>query len=155
MKRFSFRRLSGLTAATAAFIVLSACGNQMSQGSGPGSMAGMDMGVTTKSAKGSLVPSNAVTGSGHVTVVVVNTQVHVDIRAEQLAASTKYTVHLHRGSCAARGDIVKTIGDLQTDTSGAGGAHLAYPGKDLPKPSFVDVHSPNGTEGPAVCGDLE
>jgi hypothetical protein len=118
-------------------------------------MNGMDMGGTSKSAKARLVPSNSVTGGGTANVAVVRGKVHVDVRATQLTATTKYTVHLHKGSCTALGDIVKTVGDLQTDASGAGGLHLEYGGSDFPTPSFVDVHSASGTEGAAVCGELQ
>jgi hypothetical protein len=138
----------------AAFI-LSACGNQMDHASGGGSMNGMDMGGTSKSAKATLVPANSVTGGGTANVSVVKGLVHVDVRATQLTAITKYTVHLHKGSCTALGDIVKTVGDLQTDASGAGGVHLEYSGSDFPTPAFVDVHRSSGTEGPAVCGELQ
>ena len=140
-----------LGTAMAATLILSACGNQM----GGGSMGGMDMGGTSKSAKATLVPANAVTGDGAVTVAVVENQVHVDVRTKQLTATTKYTVHLHKGSCAAIGDIIKTVGDLQTDASGTGAAHVEYGGSNFPTPAFVDVHPPDGTEGPAVCGDLQ
>jgi hypothetical protein len=138
-------------AAMAIAVVLSACGNQM----GGGSMGGMDMRGSSRSAKATLAPVNAVTGGGTATVAVVKNQVHVDVRAQQLTAANKYTVHLHMGSCAAIGDIIKTVGDLQTDTSGAGAAHLEYGASNFPTPAFVDVHSPDGTEGPAVCGDLQ
>ena len=130
--------------------VLSACGNQ----TGGASMGGMDMGATSKSAKATLVPSNSLTGGGSVNVAVVKNQIHVDVRAQQLTAASKYTAHLHRGSCAAIGEIIKPIGELQTDPTGAGTVHLEYGGTDFPTPSFVDVHSADGTEGPAVCGDL-
>ena len=133
---------------------VSACGNQMDHGSTAGN-GGMDMGGSSKSAKATLVPANAVSGAGTANVAVVKSQVHVDVRAQQLTAATKYSVHLHRGSCASIGDIIKTVGDLQTDTSGAGTVHLEYGGTDFPTPAFVDVHSAAGSEGPAVCGDLQ
>jgi len=115
----------------------------------------MDMGGTSKSAKATLVPANAVTGRGTATLAVVKSQVHVDVQARQLTATTKYTAHLHKGSCAAIGDIIKTVGELQTDASGAGATHLEYGGSDFPTPAFVDVHTPDDTEGPADCGDLQ
>ncbi|MHB8509924.1 MAG: hypothetical protein ACYDGR_14975 [Candidatus Dormibacteria bacterium] len=146
-----YRALGRACAALVAVALVSACGSQMDHGS----VGGMDMGGTSKSAKATLVPANAVAGAGTANVAVVKSQVHVDVRAQQLTASTKYTVHLHKGSCASIGDIVKTIGDLQTDTSGAGTVHLEYGGTNFPTPAFVDVHTPAGTEGPAVCGDLQ
>ena len=118
-------------------------------------MDGMDMGGSSKSAKARLVPSISVTGGGTANVAVVKGTVHVDVRATQLMAGAKYTAHLHKGSCTAPGDIIKTFGDLQTDASGAGGLHLEYSGSDFPTPSFVDVHSASGTEGAAVCGELQ
>jgi len=130
--------------------VLSACGNQ----TGGASMGGMDMGATSKSAKATLAPSNSLTGGGTVDVAVVKNQIHVDVRARQLAATTKYSAHLHHGSCAAIGEIIKPIGELQTDASGAGTVHLEYGGSDFPTPAFVDIHSTDSAEGPAVCGDL-
>ncbi|MGI8607972.1 MAG: hypothetical protein ACR2MY_01905 [Candidatus Dormibacteria bacterium] len=142
--------------AVALTVALTGCGSQASGGStGSGSMAGMNMGGTTKSAKATLVPSNSITGAGTVTVAIVKNQVHVDVRAQQLTAATRYTVHLHHGSCASIGDIIKSVGDLQTDTAGAGMTNLEYSGSSLPTPAFVDVHAPAGTEGPAVCGDLQ
>ena len=127
----------------------------MDHGSAGGSTAGMDMGGASKSAKATLVPANAVTGAGSATLAVIKNQVHVDVRAQQLTGDSTYTVHLHRGSCAAIGGVVKTIGDLTTDSAGSGGTHLEYAGADFPVPSFVDVHSSGGTEGPAICGDLQ
>lgn len=134
-----------------AVFVISACGNQVSHDS----MGGMDMGGSAKAAKATLVPANAVAGAGTANLAVVNNEVHVDVRAQQLTASTKYTVHIHSGSCASIGNVIKTVGGLQTDTSGAGTVHLEYAGSDVPHPAFVDVHMPTGTEGPAVCGDLQ
>jgi len=142
--------LGPIAAILLAAAALSACGNQP----GGSSMGGMDMGATSKSAKATLAPSNSLTGGGTVNVAVVKNQVHVDVRAQQLIAASKYTAHLHRGSCAAIGAIIKPIGELQTDNTGAGTVHLEYGGTDFPTPSFVDVHSADGTEGPAVCGDL-
>jgi hypothetical protein len=138
-----------------ALIILSACGNQMDHSSGGGSMNGMDMGGTSKSAKATLVPANSATGGGTANVAVVKGKVHVDVRATQLTAASTYTVHLHKGSCTALGEIIKTVGDLQTDASGAGGVHLEYSASDYPTPAFVDVHSPGGTGGAAVCGELQ
>ena len=117
-------------------------------------MGGMEMGATSKSAKATLAPSNSLTGGGTVNVAVVKNQVHVDVRAQQLTAATRYTAHLHRGSCPAIGELIKPIGDLQTDTTGAGTVHLEYGGSDFPAPAFVDIHGADGAEGPAVCGDL-
>lgn len=152
--KLSTRRYLSLArpaAALAVVVLVSACGNQMDHGS----TGGMDMGGSSKSVKAALVPANAVTGTGSANVAVVKSQVHVDVRAQQLTSATKYTVHLHRGSCASIGDILKTVGDLQTDASGAGTVHLEYAGTDVPTPAFIDVHTPAGTEGPAVCGDLQ
>ena len=118
-------------------------------------MGGMDMGGTSKSAKATLAPANALAGAGSATLAVAQSQVHVDVRARQLMAATTYTVHLHRGSCAAIGDIIKTVGELQTDAAGAGATHLEFGGSDFPIPAFVDVHAPAAPEGPAVCGDLQ
>ena len=144
-----------LAASLAAIAILSGCGNQMGQGSSGGSMGGMDMGGTSRSARATLVPANAVTGTGTANLAVVKDQVHVDVRAQQLAAGSSYTVHLHKGSCAAIGDVVRTIGSLPTDATGSGTVHLEYKGSDFPVPSFVDVHEASGSEGPAICGDLQ
>ncbi len=152
MKRSTTSVVLKLAATLAAVAAISACGNQMDHGSASG---GMDMSGTSRSAKATLVPTNAVAGAGTATLAVVNNQVHVDVRAQQLAATSNYTVHLHKGSCAAIGDIVRTIGDLPTDATGSGAAHLEYTGGDIPTPSFVDVHAAGGTEGPAICGDLQ
>ncbi|MFN2464460.1 MAG: hypothetical protein ABR573_11245 [Candidatus Dormibacteria bacterium] len=118
-------------------------------------MSGMDMGSTSKSEQATLVPANATGGGGKVTVALVKNQVHVDVRAEELTAGERYSVHLHKGSCIAIGEIIRTIGDLTADASGAGAVHLEYAGSSLPTHAFVDVHAAGGSEGPAVCGDLQ
>ncbi|GAC1574239.1 MAG: hypothetical protein NVS3B24_01150 [Candidatus Dormibacteria bacterium] len=148
-----YRSLARAAAALAAVVAISACGSQMDHGS-TGGMGGMDMSGASKSVKATLAPANATAGGGTANVAVVKDQVHVDVRAQQLTAVTKYTAHLHRGSCASIGDIVKTVGDLQTDGSGTGSVHLEYGGTSIPTPAFVDIHTAAGTEGPAVCGDL-
>ncbi len=119
-------------------------------------MGGMDMGASpsAKSAKATLSPDGSAAGAGAGNVAVVKNQVHVDARVQQLTAASKYTVHLHRGACAASGDVIKTVGDIQTDASGAGTAHLEYDGTDLPAPAFLDVHPAAATTTKALCGDL-
>lgn len=78
-------------------------------------MGGMDMGASpsAKSAKATLSPDGSAAGAGAGNVAVVKNQVHVDARVQQLTAASKYTVHLHRGACAASGDVIKTVGDIR------------------------------------------
>lgn len=147
-------RRIGLVLGLVAAVTVAGCGNQSRNSADGGSMAGMDMGGTTTSARAMLVPSNSVSGGGVATVAAVKGQLHVDVRAQHLAAGARFVVHLHRGSCAAIGDVIQTVGDIQTDQAGGGGAHLEYPAGDVPMPSFVDVHAAEGTEGPVLCGDL-
>jgi hypothetical protein len=135
-------------------VTLAACGGQMDHGASGGSMAGMDMGPASTSARATLAPANSVSGSGTVTVAVVRDKVHVDVRARELSPGQAYTVHLHKGSCAAIGDVIKPIGDLKADGSGAGNVHLEYTATSISTPAFVDLHAAGGTEGPALCGDL-
>ena len=116
-------------------------------------MGGMDMTGAT-SAKATLIPTNAVTGTGTATVAIVKGQAHVDVRAQQLVANTRFTAQLHKGSCIAGGDVLKTVGDFQTDANGAGAAHVEYAATEVPIPSFVEVHTVDGRVGPVVCGEL-
>jgi hypothetical protein len=133
---------------------LAGCGNDSGHSMGGGSMPGMDMGGA-KSAKAILVPNNIPSGGGTATVAVANGQVHVDVRLRQLSQSTKFTVHLHKGACTASRDLLKTVGEIQSDADGAGAGHLEYAGTELPMPAFVDVHPTGSTDGPILCGDLK
>lgn len=130
-------------------VALAACGQSMDHGS----TGAMDM-SGAQSAKATLVPTNAPTGAGTATVAVVKGQVHVDVRAQQLDANATFTAHLHNGSCLQAGRILKTVGDLRTDATGAGMVHLEYAGSQVPMPTFVEVHANDGREGPVICGEL-
>ncbi|AOW91929.1 hypothetical protein BFN03_02365 [Rhodococcus sp. WMMA185] len=92
----------------------------------------------------------------------------VEVDVTGLQPDSTHAVHVHSGSCAAQGDVVYPVPDLQADESGSATSTTTIDDVDSPPPAtgwYVNVHmgasdqiADNGTPtmlfAPILCGDV-
>ncbi|WP_429420514.1 CHRD domain-containing protein [Nocardia sp. GAS34] len=79
---------------------------------------------------------------------------HVDLTATGLPANSAHAVHIHKGTCAAQGDVVYPLPDLQADASGKGTVSTTVQNVTTAPPAtgwYVNVH--RGPMSQILSGD--
>ncbi|MBU3061490.1 CHRD domain-containing protein [Nocardia sp. NEAU-G5] len=106
--------------------------------------------------KMSAPPTKGVTPAGTVALAydAAKHSLHVDLTATGLPANSAHAVHIHKGTCAAQGDVVYPLPDLQADASGKGTVSTTVQNVTTAPPAtgwYVNVHM--GPMSQILAGD--
>ncbi|MFD9663106.1 CHRD domain-containing protein [Rhodococcus sp. NPDC059968] len=110
------------------------------------------------------------TPQGTATLTYDSTQhtLGVEVKATGLQPDSGHAVHVHSGSCAAQGDVVYPVPDLQADGAGEATTTTTIDNVGTPPPAtgwYVNVHmgpmsqilngsTPTLLFAPILCGDV-